>query len=175
MLAQRLNQRDRVFEGQAGSGTDRKVRAVRGIPEKNPISIHPVFAPQPWKLTPDRVIGQQWRAVQGLSKQLRANLRALLLIHRAKSLRCKTVTIALDDKGAHLRRVPIVMRVEHSLPGTNESLRERLEGSRSTEPGEVIIEIVQLSTKLVLVGAAQYRIQSVSPDEQIGFLFEFFE
>src|SRR5947207_2924695 len=59
--------------------------------------------------------------------------------------------IALDDEGAHRRRIAIVMRGERALGRAHERQRQRVEALRGAVPGELVAQVRERKTEVALV------------------------
>ena len=75
--------------------------------------------------------------------------------------------VALDDEGAHRRRMPVVVGVEGARLVLDEGLRQGLEALGGAEPAELVGEIPDRSAERLAVSAPHVRIDSVGGDDEI--------
>ncbi len=167
MAGQRSNERNRIFHGEARSGTDGKVRSVDGITEKDMAARNPLVAPKTRELPPHRLVGDERSTLQRLGKNAFAEPGALFFAHPSKAIGLEGRLIAFDDERAAVRLEAIMVGVERAFVGLHEGLRERVEGTLRAEPGEVIAEMVEMDAETCFVGASHQRIQPVRADDQI--------
>ena len=94
-------------------------------------------------------------------------------IHIGEPIGIKTLLIAFDDEGTHLRAVAIVVRVEHTLLTSQESLRQRIEDARCSKPGKMIGEVIHARLECRLIAPTQQRIETICAYHQVGIGFHF--
>src|SRR4030081_2687870 len=69
--------------------------------------------------------------------------------------------VALDEEGAHLRRVSIMMRIERTEFGFHKSLRQRLEPFCCAVPGKFIGRIGYRGAEIALARTAYQRVHAI--------------
>ncbi len=154
MTLERTHQDDRILKRKAGSGANGEVGRVGRVSQQNAVGVMPALAPKPRELTPDRVVRDQRRPLKHLPEQVLTVGCGLRLVHLVKAVTNIAIGLALDNEGAHLRRVAVVVRIQ--CPGLvlDEGLTQCLEGPGSAKPGEAVLHHLQPGGKGFGVGFA---------------------
>ncbi len=92
----------------------------------------------------------------------------LVLAHPVEAGGEECLLVALDQKGAHGRRIAIVMRGDRAGFGFEEGLAQGVEHLGGAEPGEAVGEIGQARAEAGLVRAAHQRGHAVGADDHVG-------
>src|SRR6185437_3598602 len=93
-----------------------------------------------WKLPPDRIVRNELMAAKRVGEDALAEAARFSFAHRREAGARERVGTDLDDEGAAVGRVAIVMRVERAERAVDEGLRQRVERLRRAEPGEAVGE-----------------------------------
>ena len=89
------------------------------------------------------------------------------LVERGKAHAIESRLVHLDDEGAQLRRVAVVMGVELPALGFDEGLRQRVEALGGAEPGEAVAEMAHAGAEAVGQAAPHQRVDAVGRDHQV--------
>ena len=124
------------------------MRRMQGVADQHHVPERPALVPDPRKIAPHRFVRNQPVAVQRGGKHLLADRLRLLdgLVGKAVALPGRQ--IALDQEGAHVGRVAVVMRVEGAEVGFDKGLRQRLEALCGAVPGELVGRIGQRGAEI---------------------------
>src|SRR5215216_7209145 len=117
------------------------MRRVKRVPDKHHVAKRPALVPEPWEIAPDRLVGNETVALQGIGENAFADGARLVRRPLREAIAFPRRTIAFDDKRAHPGRVPVVMGIEMALVRTHEGLRQRFEALGGSKPGELVVEV----------------------------------
>src|SRR6266850_8281082 len=93
-------QRDCVFHCEPGARTDREMRCMQGVANKNDVLKKPSGVLHQKEVDPARLVGQQWRRIQILVKYLLKIIPRLLVAHRGEAGCFPGLLVAFDNEGA---------------------------------------------------------------------------
>ncbi len=114
-------------------------RALR-IAEQHRIPHRPARIADIREIPPDRLVGHQLVPPQGVGEYPLAIGQRRRLVHARKPGPCPGRGIAFEHEGAHVGRMPVVVRVKGARLVLYEGLRERVEHPARAEPGELVAE-----------------------------------
>ncbi len=165
MLEKHLGKKNRILHGKAGPRTDGEMCRTLGVADQHRIARAPATVAYVGEIAPDRAIRDQPLACERFGKHALAIAQRVRLAHRGEAGALPGRRVALDDEGAHVRRVPVVMRVEVAVLVRHEGLGQGRKYLRGSKPREFVGKASCFSSKVL--SAADERVRAVGGDDEI--------
>ena len=114
------------------------MRCVRRITQYHLPAGNTARAPQPRKHPPGRLVGHKTRTAKNVTEQIGTSGGAVVFIHPVKAMRRPCLRSTLNNEGAAVGGIAIVMRIHRTVIGMDKALGQRVKDGITAEPGKVV-------------------------------------
>src|SRR5215510_7121590 len=118
------------------------MRGVQSVADENAIADGPVLVPNLRKPTPDGIVGDQRGATERALEHVLAFGSGGFRAHRLESTAVERGLVNLDDEGAHVGCMRMVMRVEGPVRSCDESMAEPFEPALCAVPRVAVRQVL---------------------------------
>ena len=166
-LLKYMRQRDRVFHGQLGAGTDGKMRRAARIAQQHDIPVTEPCVAHHGKLAPERAVGDDGMALQVFPEHLLDIGPGILLRERIHPRIQPGLVAALHDPGGHALFITVPVHPPPAMFVAAERKGEIVQRQGGSQPAEAIGTPVHFGAEFFGIRAAHHGGDAVAGDNQV--------